>query len=177
MARYLVLLRGIAPSNPLMRNAALVPVFEGLGFDDVRTVTSSGNVLVSSDDRSARRLEDRIEEALAEHLGAPCAAIVRTVASLDRLLALDVFDGHDDGPSARCNVTFLKHPATAPAEPPDLGSGAEVVAVRDGAVFTVIDTTSSKTPEVMRTLERAYGKQVTMRTWKALHKIAAAARP
>jgi uncharacterized protein (DUF1697 family) len=173
---HLALLRGIGPGNPKMRNAELVRVFERAGLDDVRTVTSSGNVLFSSPERGRRGLEDRIEEALHDHLGRPCTAIVRSGRQLERLAGLDVFAGRDDGPTGRANVTFLKWPARAPSEPPDLGPDGEVVAVRDGAVFLVVDTTSAAAPAVVRALERAYGTATTMRTWRAVHRIAAAVR-
>lgn len=171
---YVALLRGIAPSNPKMRNAELRAVFEGLAFDDVRTVISSGNVLFSTGERSKAALESRIETALHEHLGAPCATILRSRRQIEHLAGLDVFDAYDDGPADRCNVTFLKRKPTASQSPPEGMAGAEVVAAQDQAVFSVIDTTTTKTPDLMLRLERAYGKEITTRTWKTVHRIAAA---
>ncbi len=170
MPSYVALLRGIAPSNPKMRNAELVKVFEGLGFEEVRPVISSGNVVFSTDERSATKLEDRIEEALHEHLGAPCSTIIRSRKQILDLSQLDVFDAYDDGPDARCNVTFLKR-KVASTDLPDTGPGSEVVAVHDKVVFSVIDTTSAKTPDLMAKLEKAYGREITTRTWKTVHRI------
>src|SRR3546814_3580248 len=123
-----------------MRNAVLRRVFEELGFDAVRTVISSGNVLFESPDRSRTRLESQIEAALHAHLGAPCTTIVRSRRQLERLAALDVFDGHDDAPEARCNVTFLKRPQPD-VELPVAGDGAEVLAAAEQAVFSLVDST------------------------------------
>jgi hypothetical protein len=67
-------------------------------------------------------------------------------------------------------VTFLKR-SPASTDAPETGPGSEVVAVRDRAVFSVIDTTSAKTPDLMRKLEAAYGKENTTRTWKTVHRI------
>src|SRR3546814_6333564 len=94
MTAYVALLRGIAPTNPKMRNAELRRVFEELGFDAVRTVISSGNVLFESPDRSRTRLESQIEAALHAHLGAPCTTIVRSRRQLERLAALDRSEEH-----------------------------------------------------------------------------------
>ena len=44
--RYVALLRGIGPSNPNMRNERLRELFQKLGFQNVQTVISSGNVLL-----------------------------------------------------------------------------------------------------------------------------------
>ena len=169
---YVALLRGIAPSNPKMRNAELAGVFEGLGLDDVATVISSGNVLFSTDSRSPRQLETRIEAALLDHLGAPCTTILRSRRQIEELAGLDVFDAYDDGPTERGNVTFLKRAPTA--DPPEVGPGASILAVRDRAVFSIVDTTASKTPDLMAKLERAYGKEISTRTWKTVHRIAKA---
>ena len=48
MIKYVALLRGIGPGNPNMRNDKLRSVFEKLGFSNVKTVISSGNVLFES---------------------------------------------------------------------------------------------------------------------------------
>ncbi len=52
MVRYVALLRGMGPANPNMRGEKLRKVFEGLGFENVRTVLASGNVLFESRSRS-----------------------------------------------------------------------------------------------------------------------------
>ncbi len=171
MTAYVALLRGIAPSNPKMRNDALRGVFERAGLEHVRTVISSGNVLFDSSEADRDVLEGRIETALEEHLGAPCSTIVRSRRQISLLARLDVFDGYDDGPTQRCNVTFLKRPTAASSIQLDDGPGARVVAIRNQAVFTVIDTTGNGTPAVMRELERVCGPQITMRTWRTVHRI------
>ncbi|HEY9556222.1 MAG TPA: DUF1697 domain-containing protein [Acidimicrobiales bacterium] len=170
MTAYVALLRGIAPTNPKMRNAELRRVFEELGFDAVRTVISSGNVLFESPDRSRTRLESQIEAALHAHLGAPCTTIVRSRRQLERLAALDVFDGHDDAPEARCNVTFLKRPQPD-VELPVAGDGAEVLAAAEQAVFSLVDSTRAQTPNIMAVLERAYGREISTRTLQTVHRI------
>ncbi len=171
MTSYVALLRGIAPANPKMRNAALRGVFEQVGLEQVRTVISSGNVLFDSAESDRGTLERRIEEALEEHLGAPCSTIVRSGRQMALLAGLDVFDDYDDGPTQRCNVTFLKRARPAASIRLRDEPGARVVAVRNQAVFTVIDTTTGTTPALMRELERVCGREITMRTWRTVHRI------
>lgn len=174
MAAYAALLRGIGPSNPKMRNAELRKVFERLSFDDVRTVISSGNVLFSTHGGSPAELEERIEEALHEHLGAPCTTIIRSRGQITHLLRADVFDPYEDGPTDRCNVTFLKRRPPAVQRPPKVGDGAEIVAVRSQVIFSVVDSTASKTPDLLARIEQTYGRENTTRTWRTVHRIAAA---
>lgn len=167
---HVALLRGIGPGNPKMRNAELVRVLEGVGLDDVRAVISSGNFVFRADGTDRRAMEDRIEAALEAHLGAPCSTIVRSRRQLDGLVALGVFDGHDDGPTARCQVTFLKRQPRPGASVP-AGDGYEVLAVQRQAVLFVVDTTRAKTPDVMGLLEQAYGKEITTRTWRTVQRL------
>ena len=49
--------------------------------------------------------------------------------------------------------------------------GIEVVAVHDKVVFSVIDTTSAKTPDLMAKLEKAYGREITTRTWLTVQRV------
>lgn len=66
MNKYAALLRGIGPSNPNMRNEKLRGVFENLGFQNVQTVISSGNVLFETRSNNIKELEAIIEKALPE---------------------------------------------------------------------------------------------------------------
>jgi uncharacterized protein (DUF1697 family) len=174
VAEHVALLRGIAPMNPKMRNAELRRVFEDLGFTAVRTVISSGNVLFADDVTDRAALEASIEAALEAHLGSRCATIVRSRRQIELLSGLDVFDGHDDGPTARANVTFLKRRPAATAGPPAPTPTAEVVAVRNQAVFSVVDPEAGTTSAFMAALERTYGADITTRTWRTVHRIRAA---
>lgn len=171
MAAYVALLRGINPNNPKMRNAELVKVFQGLGYQQVRAVISTGNVLFGSPERSRARLEAAVEAALLDHLGAPCSTIIVSRGQIEALLALDVFDGYEDVATSRFNVTFLKNRPRPGDALPETGSGSEVVAVRAQTVFSIVDSTAAKTPDLMAKLEKAYGKQITTRTWKTVERI------
>ena len=48
MTKYIAFLRGIGPGNPNMRNEKLRGAFEELGFKNVQSVISSGNVIFDS---------------------------------------------------------------------------------------------------------------------------------
>lgn len=171
--RYVALLRGIGPSNPNMRNDKLRGVLDGLGFGDVQTVISSGNVLFDSDDTDAASLEQRIEQAWPERLGFTSTTIIRDREQIEALVAADPFDGRTDTPTSKLNVTFLKHGPGRPFEVPYTSPAGDftIVAITDRAVCSVADLTSTRTPEVMQWAERTFGKQITTRTWQTVHRI------
>lgn len=168
--QHVALLRGIGPGNPKMRNPEIVRVLTSIGLDDVTAVVSSGNYLFAS---SARRsfLERHIEAALEDHLGKSCSAIVRSRRQIEALCRTDTFDECADGPTDRCHVTFLQRSPSGDERLPSSGDGYRVLGVHRDTVFLVIDSTHSKTPEVMRLMEKAYGRQITTRSWRTVQRI------
>jgi uncharacterized protein (DUF1697 family) len=150
MTKYVAFLRGVSPQNPNMRNEKLRELFESLGFQKVQTVLASGNVLFESSANDANELETEIETALFETLGSKSAVIIRSWEQLSRLTGSDPFNGQEDTPTSRLNVTFIKG---------------------GGEVYSVIDLSSTTTPDVMRHLEKEHGKDITTRTWKTITRI------
>lgn len=172
---YVALLRGIGPANPAMRNDNLNRVAAELGHRNVRTVISSGNLLFESDRANTAALEAEMEAAWAEKLGFTSTTIVRSRERIARLVDAKPFEGLEHGRSSYLLVTFLKHaPPTRlefPIEPP--GRSFRLLGMLDQALFSVTDPTNERTPDVMRWLEKAFGKEISSRTWKTVQRIIA----
>ncbi|MGH8775450.1 MAG: DUF1697 domain-containing protein [Jiangellaceae bacterium] len=171
--RYVALLRGIGPLNPNMRNEKLRGVFESLGFRNVETVISSGNVVFDADSQDVGALEARIEDAWPEQLGFRSTTIIRTRDQMLNLVAKNPFGDRADTPATSLQVTFLKHEPAADLDvpyTPDTGDYT-IVAVEDRVICAVIDLSGSRTPDLMRWLEKTLGKEITTRTWKTVHRI------
>ena len=145
--------------------------FERAGFDDVRTVASSGNVVFSARKASETSLQRRAEEAMKAHLGKAFLTIVRSVDALQALLAADPFDGHRVSPAAKRIVTFLRE---APDEVPVLPierHGARILHLDGREVFSAY-LPGPKGPVFMTLIERTFGVKVTTRTWDMVKKVA-----
>jgi uncharacterized protein (DUF1697 family) len=173
MVKYAALLRGITPSNPNMRNEKLRNVFSSLGFANVRTVISSGNVLFETKSKNIKALEAAIENALPAQLGFSSTAIVRSLGQLREIVNNSPFGEIQDTPKSRLNVTFLKNP---PADKLRFPYRAEngafmLLGIYGGAIYSTIDLTGAQTPELMSWLGRQFGKKITTRTWKTVGKI------
>lgn len=173
MITYVALLRGIAPLNPNMRNEKLRGVFEKLGFENVRTVISSGNVVFESPSRAVKRLEESIENALPEELGFKSTTIIRTKAQIQQLVDKNPFKGMEHSQKSSLNVTFLKNKTSLDIKFPYKFDNRDytLVGIYAGAICSVIDLTSSKTPDLMGWLEKKFGKEITTRTWKTVERI------
>src|SRR5688572_757649 len=106
--KYVALLRGIGPGNPNMRNEKLRQPFEALGFKNILTVISSGNVLFESDKTDISELEKEIEEAIVLQLGFSSSVVIKSKRQLEKLIKLDPFDGLVHGPNSYLLITFFK---------------------------------------------------------------------
>ncbi len=173
MPTYVALLRGIGPMNPNMRNEHLRRVFEGLGFERVRSVISSGNIVFESADTDTAAMESRLEEAWPRELGFRSTTIIRSEEQLAALVDADPFEGLEHGPETYLLMTFFKHPPdidlTFPHDPP--GVAYRLVGYPEGTLATVTDTTAGPTPDVMAWVEKQFGKEISSRTWLTVHRI------
>jgi uncharacterized protein (DUF1697 family) len=151
MTKYVALLRGIGPLNPNLRNEKLRGVFENLGFTNVQTVMSSGNVLFDTNSKDMKALEAAIEKALPAQLGFTSTTIIRSREQLQKLVDKNPFRGLEDAPKSRLNVTFLKNPPKAKLKFPyrPENNTYELLDLYDRAICSVIDLTGAKTPDLM----------------------------
>ena len=169
MPRYAALLRGIMPTNAKM--PALKAAFEAAGFDDVKTVLGSGNVVFIARSATDAALQRKAEAAMERELGRSFLTIVRSIDTLRDLLASDPFARFDVAPGAKRVVTFLRDaPGAHVALPPEL-EGARIHGVIGSEIFASY-LRGPKTPVFMTLIERTFGKELTTRTWDTVAKIA-----
>ena len=175
MTSYAALLRGIAPALPNMKNHQLRGVLEDLGYDRVRSVLASGNLLFEAPETDVPALERTIQQALVDTLGIGGGTIIRDLGELRALLERDPFHGLTHGRGSYLTATFLKDGSAAPPQLPDQPDPrTRIIGYDDAArVFlTVVDTSDpGRTPDFMRWLDRTYGKDITTRTWLTVQRI------
>lgn len=167
MPRYVAFLRGVSPLNA--KSADLRRAFEAAGFANVVTVLSSGNVAFDASSRTATALGPRAERALRETLGRGFPAIVRTTAHLVELLAGDPFAGYSFPSHAKRVVSFLGASCESKVALPLVSDEAHVLGVRGGEAFTAY-VPNARGPVFMQQIERAFGTNVTTRTWETVRR-------
>lgn len=172
MTTYVALIRGIGPGDPRKSNASLRGVLESLGYDAVRSVLSSGNVVFEAASADGDAIGDRIEAAWPELRGFTATTIVRSREQLESLISQLPFGDLPHGRESYQLVTFFKHPVTTLSDPPE-GMALKVLGLVDGALCTVSDTTVTGTPDAMGWLQRTYTKELTSRTPLTLARILA----
>ena len=171
MPRYAAFLRGVSPMNAKMPE--LKQAFEAAGFREVRTVLSSGNVVFDAQRASETTLERAAEAAMSKRLGQAFLTIVRPVEALREILASDPYADFEVSPAAKRIVSFLRLPPGSPLELPMEQDNARLLTVIGREVYSAYLPTP-KGPVFMTLIERAFGKEVTTRTWDTVTKVARA---
>lgn len=169
MPRYAAFLRGVSPMNCSMPE--LKKCFEAAGFDDVKTVLSSGNVLFSHRATSEASLAAKAEAALKTHMGRAFPVIVRSVESLRKILAANPYRRFRLGPGSKRVVTFLKTAPRSKLSLPIEKDGARILYVKGSEAFTAY-VQSPRGAAFMTLIEKTFGKDVTTRTWETVEKVA-----
>lgn len=170
MTTYIAFLRGInAGANPTLKMQVLKDAFEAMGFENVRTVIASGNVIFEAEPAAEKELEQAIEKALPGAIGFKSDAIVYNLADLQKLAKTSPLKDVKMTATTRPFVTFLKE---APKETPKLdGKGFQLLGRKGRALFSVVHLSSTGTPDLMSLLDREFGKKITTRSWKTIEKI------
>ena len=173
--RYAAFLRGInVGGHRKIKMTDLARIFADMGFDDVRTVIASGNVVFSSDETDEARLTKTIEHRLERELGYPVDVMLRRVAWLQDLIERHPF-ARVEGEEGHRYVSFMQ---SAPQSTPDLpfdapAEGYTVLSLHDRDVCWL----SRRLPngrhgDSGKFTAKHIGKVATVRNWNTVVKIA-----
>lgn len=146
MTRYVALLRGVNVGGVTMKMADLAEVVRGLGYDDVRTVLASGNVLFTTME-SAALAKERLEAALRERFGYEAWVHVLTRDAVATIVAGYPFARAGD---RHAYAVFVVDPATRAELLAVETDPVEEVAAGDGVLYWSVPKGG--------TLETAMGK-------------------
>ena len=166
--RYAALLRGVMPTNAKMPE--LKKAFELAGFTDVLTVLGSGNVVFNAPAAKEVTLEKKAEAAMQKHLGRSFSTIVRSIETLEKMLASDPYAKCRLKPGSKRVVTFFRTSPKGKITLPDEVEGARICAVTKNEAFSAY-VPGATSPVFMVLIEKTFGKDVTTRTWETVERI------
>lgn len=169
MARQVAFLRGINLAGKRrvpMRDLRVA--LEKAGYNDVRTLLQSGNVVLTSAADSTT-LERDLSNTLRNAFGFDIAVVVRTRDELADVIARDPFAEEADDP-ARYQVSFLS------AEPDPAGVdeleradvAPERVAVRGREIYAWPPGRVGRSELAKLITDRRLGVEVTARNWRTV---------
>jgi len=174
--QYISLLRGInVGEHHRVPMAELGKEMTKLGFENVKTLLNSGNVLF----HTSLHQEDQLEEVIADHLekifGFPIPVLIRRPEVILDLVSNNPFKHTEVTKDTRLYVSFLKEkPTTELTLPWTSNDGSyRILEVRDKTICSILDLSATQTPKGIDALELIFGKNITTRNWNTINRIVA----
>jgi len=174
--KYVAFLRGInVGGNVLIKMEDLKKAFEAGGFEDVKTILASGNVMFESKNEDSEAVTVKIEALLKKKWKREIPVFVRTIDELRKMADGRPFKGVDITPQTRRYVTFL-YEYSRGLKIPELPTNMKITRMKDDAVFTVVELSEDlNSPDAMEALNKALGTKITARNWNTIERILNAA--
>jgi uncharacterized protein (DUF1697 family) len=170
LTRQVALLRGANLGKRQVVMAELRAVLEEAGFEDVRTLLASGNVVLTSKLHGAK-LETKLEQVILEGLALKTDVFVRTGDELDALIAANPFKAFTKATPNFMVVNFMRGPASK-AEMEAMATSSvtgEEIAPGDRCLYI-------KFPNGQEPSKLKLPKLGSARNWNTVTKLAAAVR-
>lgn len=173
--QYAAFLRGI---NVGGHNAVpmddLKKAFQFLGFQNVKTLLASGNVIFNTSGEGPAGLAEKISKRLKKTFGFSIGVLVRTIDEIQELVESAPFKNVSVTPKTRLYVTFIsgkpKGALKIPYESP--GNEIRIFQASQTAVLSAITLTPGKgTIDLMGMLEKEFGGNITTRNWNTVVKM------
>lgn len=173
MSTWVALLRGVNLGKRQVKSADLKAAYEAMGFDTVRTLLASGNVIFASDKTPDAR---KIEAAFEKHFGFESGTILRSQDYLKRLVESDPFGGVREDENTKLYVTFVEDDGADDLPMPcGMEGDFEVVKLTKGEVFIVTyRKPDGRFSSNLELIWKHYGKKRlwTSRNWNTIVKAA-----
>jgi uncharacterized protein (DUF1697 family) len=174
MPSFVAFLRAVnLPGKPVSM-AQVRKMAEGLGFEEVRTLLQSGNLIFEavSDDPGA--LEAMLEGAAKQALGLATDFMVRSGADIRALIDSNPYpDAARDDPGHLLTVFLKSAPPNGAVERlrPAI-KGRETVELRGKELYAVYPDGVGRSKLTMQLIERHLGTRGTGRNWNTVLKLA-----
>ncbi len=112
MPKYIAFLRAINVGGRQVKMAELAEHFKAIGYADVETVLTTGNVIFDAESRPAAALALDMETKLEPLLGFKSEVFVRSAAEITAILAMAATLSPQVPTNGELNVAFLGLPLT-----------------------------------------------------------------
>jgi uncharacterized protein (DUF1697 family) len=169
------LLRGVnVGGHHTIRMESVRRVYEGLGFESVRTYVQSGNVVFAAREADVARMQKRIEDALEENFGFRPAVILRTDEELTAVIERNPFNGRERVEPNKLGVLFLAADPgeTARSDALGLSKGPEELHAIGRELYIYFPNGMGRPKLSVATLERALRVPGTTRNWNTVTQLA-----
>ena len=178
LTTHIALLRAVNVGGRKLLMAELRDWAEALGFQDVRTLLQSGNLLFRSPAAADAKLEAMLEAEAIKTFGIAIDFVVRTAAEWEAAIAANPFPDAAKKDPAHLLIMPLRGAPTAVALTALRAAiqGREVVEARGRELYLVYPDGVGPSKLTITVIERKLGLRGTARNWNTTLKLAALAR-
>lgn len=168
MSRYALFLRGVNVGGIKLKMTDVAAALRDAGFNEVRTLLASGNVLLDSPAKAAA-VRATAESALRQRFDYQAWVLVYDVDTIREIVSAYPFDAAD--PGLQSYVTFVADDAVL-AELAELTDGDEKITLGDGVVYWQVPKGDTLTSPVGKTMgAKRYQSATTTRNLRTVHKV------
>jgi uncharacterized protein (DUF1697 family) len=170
---FVALLRGVnVGGNNMISMSSLKKSFEGLGFPHVTTYINSGNIVFTTKEKDARKLEKRIEQMLSKEYELGSRVVVRSLPEMEQLVKNLPRSWSADG-RWRYNVIFLRHSIDSEAILTDLPANSDIeeIVYRPGALLWSAQATEMSRTNLAKLSSRKVFQDMTVRNLNTTKKL------
>ena len=174
MTTYIGLLRAInLGAHNKIAMSDLRALLEKLGFTDPKTLILSGNVVFKSDEKSAAKIEQVIEQATAKHLGVTTDYFIRSAKEWQGIIDANPFRAEAKSDPARLVAMCLKDaPAQAKVKALQAAiKGREIVRAKGSVAYFVYPDGMGRSKLSITMIEKTFGTRGTARNWNTVLKL------
>lgn len=175
MSIYVAFLRGInVGGHHKVPMADLKQLLTKMGFEQVRTILNSGNIVFAAKQNNLQQLEAKIESELEKYFGFSIPVILLPQQQIIELVKQNPFAAIEVHPHIRLYVSFSKKLPSVQIALPYLSAdnAFSILSIQNDTIISVLDLTTSNTPKGMDDLEKLFGKNMTTRNWNTIQKLA-----
>jgi uncharacterized protein (DUF1697 family) len=167
---YVALLRGINVGGRIIKTAELIACFESMGFDDVKTVLQSGNVIFASNESDPAKLKQKIEAGLTKAFNYPAKVWIVGTDELGKIIDANPFA--DTPPDYHQYIIFFENSLAESFATEAVGITDEAIQVDHGVVYWKVQKGQTlKSPHGKLLNKSPYRNSSTTRNINTVHKI------
>ena len=179
MTTHIAFLRAInVAGHQAVSMADLRAFFEELGFEDVRTLLQTGNVVFRGGTKSGDALERLLEAESAKRLDLSTTYLVRTAKEWEAVVAKNPFPDEGVRDPGHLVVLVLKDaPSVAAVKALQAAiKGPEIVHAIAKQLYVTYPDGIGRSKLTIKMIEKALSTQATGRNWNTVLKLAALAK-
>lgn len=172
MAKFIAFLRGInVGGGNKVPMKELKTCFEGMGFTNVNTLLNTGNVVFDGNKKDLSKIPDKLEK----EFGFTIETLIYSFSDIEKIVQSNPFEGIERLKDFKLYVSFYIEIKKSSIIIPftDEEKGIKILKIIDIAIISMVDIKKSGTIELMKLLEREFGKKLTTRNFNTVQKLIA----